>query len=85
MLKVDSYALPNVLAGERVVPELMQADCTPDLLAESVLHWFRDAHAAARLQPRFRAIHAELRRGASAQAARAVAELLGAGNPPSPA
>ena len=83
MLKVDSYALPNVLAGERVVPELMQADCTPARLAEAVLRWFHDPAAIERLQPRFRAIHAELRRDASAQAARAVAELLGDGSPPS--
>ena len=83
MLKVEDYALPNVLAGERIVPELMQADCTPDQLADAVLRWLRDPQATARLQPRFRAIHAGLRRDASAQAARAVAELLGDGNPPS--
>ena len=83
MLKVDSYSLPNVLAGERVVPELMQADCTPAQLAEAVLHWLRDPGAIEGLQPRFRAIHAELRRDASAQAARAVAELLGDGASPS--
>ncbi|HEX2596098.1 MAG TPA: lipid-A-disaccharide synthase [Luteimonas sp.] len=80
MLKVDSYALPNVLAGERVVPELMQADCTPPQLAAAVLRWFRDPGAVAALQPRFRAIHADLRRDASAQAAQAVAELLEPGN-----
>jgi lipid-A-disaccharide synthase len=80
MLKVDSYALPNVLAGERVVPELMQDDCTPGQLAGAVLRWFRDPDAIEQLQPRFRAIHAGLRRDASAQAARAVAELLGDGN-----
>ena len=83
MLKVDSYSLPNVLAGERVVPELMQADCTPAQLAQAVLHWFRDPGATARLAPRFRAIHADLRRDASVQAARAVAELLGDGRSPS--
>jgi lipid-A-disaccharide synthase len=83
MLKVDSYALPNVLAGERVVPELMQGDCTPGQLAQAVLRWFRDPVAVERLQPRFRAIHAGLRRDASTQAARAVAELLDDGNAPS--
>ena len=83
MLKVDNYALPNVLAGERVVPELMQRDCTPAQLADAVLHWFHDPGAIDGLQPRFRAIHADLRRDASAQAARAVAELLGDGRSPS--
>jgi lipid-A-disaccharide synthase len=79
LLKVDRYALPNVLAGERVVPELMQRDCTPQALAQAVLHWLGDPAAVAALQPRFRAIHAQLRRDASAQAAGVVAELLQAG------
>ena len=83
MLKVDSYSLPNVLAGEHVVPELMQAECTPRQLSRAVLRWFHDPGAIGRLQPRFRAIHAELRRDASAQAARAVAELLGDDTPSS--
>ncbi|MFD0737751.1 lipid-A-disaccharide synthase [Lysobacter koreensis] len=76
MLKVDSYALPNVLAGERVVPELMQHDCTPEKLADATLAWLRDPGAAAALLPRFRELHLQLRRDASAQAAQAVAELV---------
>ena len=79
LLKVDHYALPNVLAGEQVVPEFMQRDCTPEALAQAVLRWLGDPAAVAALQPRFRAIHASLRRDASAQAAGVVAELLQAG------
>jgi len=80
LLKVDTYSLPNVLAGERLVPELMQHDCTPDRLAAAVLRWFHEPAAAAALVPRFRALHQDLRRDASAQAADAVAELLATGN-----
>ena len=80
LLKVDRYALPNVLAGERIVPELMQHDCTPQQLADAVLAWLRDPGAVAALQPRFRALHAQLRCDASVQAAAAVAELLEAGS-----
>jgi lipid-A-disaccharide synthase len=76
MLKVDRYSLPNVLAGDTIVPELMQSDCTPDKLAAAVLHWMRDPAAVAALQPRFRALHAQLRCDASARAADAVAELV---------
>ena len=75
MLKVDRYALPNVLAGADLVPELMQDDCTPERLAAAVLGWFRHPDTVASLQSRYREIHLELRRDASAQAAAAVAEL----------
>jgi lipid-A-disaccharide synthase len=76
MLKVDRYALPNVLAGDALVPELMQDDCAPGKLAEAVLHWLRDPAAAAVLQPRFRELHVQLRRDASARAADAIVELV---------
>jgi len=77
MLKVDRYALPNVLAGADLAPELMQADCTPDKLAEAVLGWFRNPDSVASLQARYREIHRELREDASSRAAEAVAELIG--------
>ena len=77
MLKVDRYALPNVLAGADLAPELMQADCTPDKLAEAVLGWFRNPDSVASLQARYREIHQELRQDASSRAAEAVAELIG--------
>lgn len=76
MLKVKNYSLPNVLAGERVVPELMQRDCTPEKLAQATLALLRDGDAMQRIGPRFRELHLQLRQDASARAADAVAELL---------
>lgn len=76
MLKVRNYALPNILAGERVVPELMQRDCTPPKLAAATLAALKDPGIAARLEPRFREVHLQLRQDASARAADAIAELL---------
>ncbi|MBB1472114.1 lipid-A-disaccharide synthase [Luteimonas sp. MC1782] len=76
LLKVDRYALPNVLAGETIAPELMQDDCTPEKLAEAVLAWFADPDAVAALAPRYRELHLMLRRDASHEAAGAVAELV---------
>lgn len=76
MLKVSRYALPNILAGEALVPELMQDDCTPDALADVVLGWLRDPAAAAALEPRFMNLHHALRRDASAQAAEAIAAVV---------
>lgn len=76
LLKVDLYSLPNVLAGERIVPELIQEDCTAEALAAATLAWLQDPAATARLQPRFRDIHLQLRRDASVMAANAVAGLI---------
>lgn len=78
MMKVNRYSLPNVLANEPVVPELMQGDCTAENLVAAVTRWFDDDEARATLEPRFLAIHEKLRRNASAQAADAIAALLGA-------
>lgn len=77
MLKVSRYALPNLLAGRDVVPELMQHDCTPANLADAVLHWLRTPADVAALGPVFEDIHRRLRQDASARAADAIAELIG--------
>ena len=75
LIKVDRYALPNVLAGKDLAPELIQDDCTPERLAEAVLRWFQSPRAAAALQPEYLALHESLRRDASASAAEAIASL----------
>ena len=76
LLKSAHVSLPNILAGEALVPELLQDDCTAEKLQAAVLDWLRDPEAAIALRPRFRALHETLRRDASARAADAVAELL---------
>lgn len=76
LLKVERYALPNVLAGKDIAPELMQDDCTPERLSAAVLHWFREPEAVAALQPTYVRLHEELRQDASASAAAAVAGLI---------
>lgn len=78
LLKTSNYSLPNALAGEAVVPELMQHDCTPEKIAAAVLAWFTDTARMQALMPRFTDIHTQLRRDASASAAAAIAELLDA-------
>jgi len=76
LLKVDRYSLPNVLANERLVPELMQDDCTAENLAAALLPYFTDPNTEATLQARYRQIHQSLRCNADVQAANAVADLL---------
>ena len=76
LLKSAHVSLPNILAGETLVPELLQDECTANRLHAALLRWFRDGDAVASLQPEFLAIHESLRRDASARAADAVAGLL---------
>ena len=76
LLKSKHVSLPNVLAGEALVPELLQDACTADNLHAALLRWFRDTAEVAAVQPRFLAIHESLRRDASARAADAVAALI---------
>ncbi|MCC4631724.1 MULTISPECIES: lipid-A-disaccharide synthase [Xanthomonas] len=80
LLKVNRYALPNILANADLAPELMQDDCTPERLCVALLDWFKHPDKVAALQPRYLALHAELRRDASARAADAVAGLVGTGD-----
>ena len=78
LLKTDRYSLPNALAGEALVPELMQHDCTAEAIAATVLDWFAHPERIHALEPRFAAIHQSLRRDASARAAEAIGELVDA-------
>ena len=76
MLKIGRYSLPNVLAGEELVPELIQRDCTPTALENAVRTWLVHPEHVAALLPRFRELHIALRQDASMLAANAVDELL---------
>ena len=78
VMRTGLFALPNVLAGEAVVPELMQEQARPEALAEAVLRWFAEPACRTAIESRFHALHLELRRGADRQAAAAVAESIGA-------
>jgi lipid-A-disaccharide synthase len=75
LMKIDHYALPNVLAGEKLVPELMQDACTPENLAREVLAWLRHPERVAALLPRFTALHDALR-GPDGAAANAILDLV---------
>jgi lipid-A-disaccharide synthase len=87
MLKTKVFSLPNVLAGETVVPELMQADCTPEKLADAVLAWLRDDERRTEVAHAFERMHLALHAGggAAASAARAIIPLLPTARDPVPA
>lgn len=76
MLKVPYVSLPNLLAGERLVPELLQDEVTPEKLAAALQDWLDHPARQAALAERFAQIHHTIRREASTQAATAILELV---------
>jgi len=78
LLKTDLYSLPNVLAAHRLVPELMQDECTVENLAAETLRLLREPGRRALMIGAFERMHLSLHQGggAAAAAARAVDELL---------
>ncbi len=71
------YGLPNILAGEFVVPEIIQDDATPQNLSQALLNLLGDEAVRTRLERKFAAMSASLQRGAAHRAALAVLPLLG--------
>ncbi|WP_049721540.1 lipid-A-disaccharide synthase [Gilvimarinus polysaccharolyticus] len=76
MLKVPYVSLPNLLADELLVPELIQKDATAEGLAAEVLNYFSNPQDVATLKKRFLQLHNSLRCNASAAAAQAVVNLI---------
>jgi len=75
MLKVPYVSLPNLLAGERLVPEFLQDAVTVDNLSLELQQLLDHPDQQHALAARFLQIHETLRRDASAQAAEAVLQL----------
>ena len=77
-LKLDTFAMPNLVAGYRVVPELIQNDFTPDRVAEEAVRLLTDAAHRERTCEALRQVREQLGApGASARAAAAVLEVAG--------
>ena len=75
-LHVKLYALPNILAGRQVVPELIQTRATPRHLAEAVEFYLAHPDKAKSVRSALGDIHRSLRQHADKRAAEAVLKLL---------
>lgn len=77
MLKVPYVSLPNLLAGEELVPELLQSQATVENLTESLLGMLQEPGRYESLIERFTELHKNLRRDASSVAAETVLDMIG--------
>ncbi|MEX0900493.1 MAG: lipid-A-disaccharide synthase [Gammaproteobacteria bacterium] len=72
LLKIETFSLPNLLTGERVVPELIQENATPDRLAVALGLLLEDGDARAAQHAAFARVREQLKTGADERAAAAV-------------
>lgn len=68
--------LPNILAREFLVPELLQDAATPQALADAVWLQLEDQPHRARLHERFVAMHHSLLRDTATESAQAVMQVI---------
>ena len=73
-VRVPHYAMANLIAGERLVPELIQGGFTPEAVANEALRLLEDAGARARMRQGLAAVRERL--GGPGASARAAEELL---------
>ena len=70
------FGLPNVLAREFIVPELIQDAATPEALARETAVWLDDQPRIDQAVRRFEAMHHELRQGTAKRATHAIAQII---------
>jgi lipid-A-disaccharide synthase len=86
LVKLDTFAMPNLIAGRKIVPELIQNDFT----AQNVFHELKaiipDGPARHQMQSDLRMVQQRLRDSGDAEspAQRAAKEILGALDRPNP-
>jgi lipid-A-disaccharide synthase len=74
--------LPNILAGEFIVPEFLQDEATPANLSQAVLNLLFDNTVRSRLETRFAALARELRQDSAERIASALIPLIRNGATP---
>jgi lipid-A-disaccharide synthase len=77
LVRVPHIALPNLIAGRRIVPELVQGACTPEAIAGELARLLADPAAAERLRADLAGVATSLRGdGAFDRAAEAILREL---------
>ncbi|WP_404298953.1 lipid-A-disaccharide synthase [Halomonas sp.] len=80
LVKTEWISLPNLIARETLVPELIQDGASAETIAQCLGEMLDDATGRAELETRFAEMHQGLQRDASRRAAEAI-EALVAGLP----
>jgi len=76
LVKIPFVALPNLLAGTRLVPEYIQHDLTEEVLVSEIMSFFSGADDTSQMLAAFDQIHASIRLNASERATDAIAGII---------
>ena len=74
MLQIDSYSLPNILSGKKIVPELIQEDCNPANIENEIFKILNTENREQLIE--FARIHRLMNIDSDSLAAEAVLELV---------
>lgn len=76
LVKIKMISLPNIIAGKKIVPELIQFDATPENMSRALSLYLDDEQASLALKTTFEEQHRTLRCGAGLRAAKAIQQFL---------
>jgi lipid-A-disaccharide synthase len=78
LIKVDTAILANLVVGEKVVPEFLQRDCTPEKLAAAVAPLLTDSPQRRAQLAAFAGLDEIMEIGKAVPSARAATAVLAA-------
>jgi lipid-A-disaccharide synthase len=80
LVRLDTFGMVNLIAGERVAPELIQDELSPAAVAREVVSMLTDPHRAAKIREGLARVRARLGApGASRRAAEAILKVANRG------
>jgi lipid-A-disaccharide synthase len=83
LVRLDTFAMPNLIAGQRIVPELIQKDFTAENVLRELSAIIPDGPARHKMQDALKMVQEQLRDSQSPEppAVKAAQEILGALTP----
>ncbi len=76
LIQVPTIALPNLLAGKKIMPEFIQADAVAEKMGKQLLAYLEHPELEIDLASTFSEIHQSLRKNAGETAAKAIVSLI---------
>lgn len=76
LVKLPYISLPNLLAGKKIVPEVLQDEVCADILGPLLMERLGDGQLREQLEEQFSAIHRELRQNASEHATEVLLSMI---------